>query len=86
MAKTTQPFASSADDADAKRAAGLLPEHQLGSPISCFLKTVPGMGQTLALTIILETGDIARFAGVAVKKIINPSCRVDLPAANAPTC
>ena len=30
----------------------------------CFLKTVPGIGQTLALTIMLETGDIGRFAGV----------------------
>ena len=29
-----------------------------------FLKTVPGIGQTLALTIMLETGDIGRFAGV----------------------
>jgi len=33
-------------------------------PEFCFLKTVPGIGQTLALTIMLETGDIARFAGV----------------------
>ena len=30
----------------------------------CFLKTVPGIGQTLALTIMLETGDIGRFADV----------------------
>jgi len=29
-----------------------------------FLKTVPGIGQILALTIMLETGDIGRFAGV----------------------
>ena len=29
-----------------------------------FLKTVPGIGQTLALTIMLETGDIGRFADV----------------------
>jgi transposase len=29
-----------------------------------FLKTVPGIGQTLALTIMLETGDIRRFADV----------------------
>jgi transposase len=29
-----------------------------------FLKTVPGIGQTLALTIMLETGDIRRFASV----------------------
>src|SRR4249920_1025386 len=29
-----------------------------------FLKTVPGIGQTLALTIMLETGDIGRFASV----------------------
>jgi transposase len=29
-----------------------------------FLKTVSGIGQTLALTIMLETGDIGRFAGV----------------------
>lgn len=28
------------------------------------LKTVPGVGQTLALTIMLETGDIARFDSV----------------------
>jgi transposase len=29
-----------------------------------FLKTVPGIGQILALTIMLETGDIRRFASV----------------------
>jgi transposase len=29
-----------------------------------FLKTVPGIGQILALTIMLETGDIRRFATV----------------------
>lgn len=29
-----------------------------------FLKTVPGIGQTLALTIMLETGAIERFASV----------------------
>jgi transposase len=29
-----------------------------------FLKTVPGIGQILALTIMLETGDISRFATV----------------------
>jgi transposase len=29
-----------------------------------FLKTVPGIGQTLALTIMLETGDIGRFPDV----------------------
>jgi transposase len=29
-----------------------------------FLRTVPGIGPTLALTIMLETGDIARFASV----------------------
>src|SRR3970040_818036 len=29
-----------------------------------FLKTVPGIGQILALTIMLETGDIGRFASV----------------------
>ncbi len=29
-----------------------------------FLKTVPGIGQILALTIMLETGDIRRFPGV----------------------
>lgn len=29
-----------------------------------FLKTVPGIGQILALTIMLETGDIKRFASV----------------------
>jgi transposase len=29
-----------------------------------FLKTVPGIGEILALTIMLETGDIARFASV----------------------
>jgi transposase len=33
-------------------------------PEFSFLKTVPGIGQTLALTIMLETGDIGRFAGV----------------------
>src|SRR5690348_7566420 len=30
----------------------------------CFLKTVPGIGQTLALTIMLETGEIKRFPTV----------------------
>jgi transposase len=29
-----------------------------------FLKTVPGIGEILALTIMLETGDIGRFGGV----------------------
>ena len=29
-----------------------------------YLKTVPGIGQTLALTIMLETGEIRRFASV----------------------
>lgn len=29
-----------------------------------FLKTVPGIGEILALTIMLETGDIGRFPGV----------------------
>jgi transposase len=29
-----------------------------------FLKTVPGIGQILALTIMLETGDVKRFASV----------------------
>ena len=29
-----------------------------------FLKTVPGIGQILALTIMLESGDIRRFASV----------------------
>jgi transposase len=29
-----------------------------------FLKSVPGIGQILALTIVLETGDIRRFASV----------------------
>ena len=29
-----------------------------------FLKTVPGIGEILALTIMLETGDIRRFASV----------------------
>jgi len=33
-------------------------------PQFCFLKTVPGIGQILALTIMLETGDIRRFASV----------------------
>jgi len=33
-------------------------------PEFSFLKTVPGIGQILALTIMLETGDIGRFAGV----------------------
>jgi transposase len=33
-------------------------------PEFSFLKTVPGIGQTLALTIMLETGAIERFAGV----------------------
>jgi transposase len=33
-------------------------------PEFSFLKTVPGIGQTLALTIMLETGDIGRFGGV----------------------
>ena len=30
----------------------------------CFLKTVPGIGEILALTIMLETGDIRRFFSV----------------------
>jgi len=34
------------------------------SPQFSFLKTVPGIGQILALTIMLETGDIGRFATV----------------------
>ena len=33
-------------------------------PQFCFLKTVPGIGQILALTIMLETGDIRRFSSV----------------------
>ena len=33
-------------------------------PQFCFLKTVPGIGQILALTIMLETGDIGRFLSV----------------------
>ena len=33
-------------------------------PQFSFLKTVPGIGQILALTIMLETGDIGRFATV----------------------
>src|ERR1700752_1201726 len=33
-------------------------------PEFCFLKTVPGIGQNLGLTVRLETGDIGRFAGV----------------------
>ena len=33
-------------------------------PQFSFLKTVPGIGEILALTIMLETGDIGRFAGV----------------------
>ncbi|OGQ83361.1 MAG: IS110 family transposase, partial [Deltaproteobacteria bacterium RIFCSPLOWO2_12_FULL_60_19] len=33
-------------------------------PQFSFLKTVPGIGQILALTIMLETGDIGRFASV----------------------
>jgi len=33
-------------------------------PQFCFLKTVPGIGKILALTIMLETGDIGRFASV----------------------
>ena len=35
----------------------LRPEYRL-------LKTVPGIGETLATTIMLETGTIARFASV----------------------
>ena len=34
------------------------------SPQFSFLKTVPGIGQILALTIMLETGDIRRFFSV----------------------
>jgi transposase len=34
------------------------------SPQFSFLKTVPGIGQILALTIMLETGDIRRFLSV----------------------
>jgi transposase len=33
-------------------------------PEFCFLKSVPGIGQILALTIMLETGDIRRFPRV----------------------
>jgi transposase len=33
-------------------------------PQFSFLKTVPGIGEILALTIMLETGDITRFASV----------------------
>ncbi|MCM3902988.1 MAG: IS110 family transposase [Pyrinomonadaceae bacterium] len=33
-------------------------------PQFCFLKSVPGIGEILALTIMLETGDIGRFASV----------------------
>ena len=33
-------------------------------PQFSFLKTVPGIGEILALTIMLETGDIGRFAAV----------------------
>ena len=33
-------------------------------PQFCFLKTVPGIGEILALTIMLETGDIRRFFSV----------------------
>ena len=33
-------------------------------PQFCFLKTVPGIGEILALTIMLETGDIGRFPSV----------------------
>ena len=33
-------------------------------PQFSFLKTVPGIGQILALTIMLETGDIRRFSSV----------------------
>jgi transposase len=40
-------------------------------PEFCFLKTGPGIGQTLALTIMLETGDIGRFAGVGSQKLSN---------------
>ena len=34
------------------------------SPQFSFLKTMPGIGQILALTIMLETGDIRRFSSV----------------------
>ena len=33
-------------------------------PAFKYLRTVPGIGQILALTILLETGDIGRFASV----------------------
>ena len=33
-------------------------------PQFSFLKTVPGIGEILALTIMLETGDITRFPSV----------------------
>jgi len=33
-------------------------------PEYCLLKTVPGIGETLATTIMLETGTITRFASV----------------------
>lgn len=40
-----------------KESVGLRPEYRL-------LKTMPGVGQTLATTIMLETGSIGRFAEV----------------------
>jgi len=40
-----------------KERVSLLPEYRL-------LKTVPGIGETLATTIMLETGSIGRFAQV----------------------
>ena len=38
------------------------------------LKTVPGIGQILALTIMLETGDIRRFAECGELRFVLPVC------------
>ncbi len=39
-------------------------EHVRGQPAFSHLQTVPGIGPTLGLTVLLETGDIRRFAQV----------------------
>ena len=44
-------------------------------PQFCFLKTVPGIGKILALTIMLETGDIRRFASVGELCFVLSVCR-----------
>jgi transposase len=45
------------------------------SPQFRMLKTVTGIGPILAMTIVLEVGDIGRFAGVGEFCLVLPMCR-----------